>query len=248
MSNDWFDELLKDANLRSKRKREVNNEVNNDVAKDVKIRIKNLDLNNVIVIVTYNYNNGTKTLTLHPQQRLNDFLTQVTTKRDIDVLKYVVKTLKAYADMNNVLKELMTFDLDDFYENNVKKRRIKLTNVNLNVNNIIKQNNINNYDEQNDVNEDNYDEQQNNNAIEQQNDNEQNDYDKQLLQQLRSLINDLNNVNLNDVNDNDELFNAANYVIQRFLMFLINVNDSHDGVINNVINYLRKHIDNGDRE
>ena len=135
MSNDWFDELLKDVNLRSKEKREVNN----DVAKDVKIRIKNLDLNNVIVIVTYNHNNGTKTLTLHPQQRLPDFLTQVTTKRDIDVLKYVVKTLKAYVDMNNVLKELTTFDLDDFYENNVKKRRIKLTNVNLNVNNVIKQ-------------------------------------------------------------------------------------------------------------
>ena len=66
MSNDWFDELLKDVNIRSKQR---NNEVNNDVAKDVKIRIKNLDLNNVIVIVTYNHNNGTKTLTLHTQQR-----------------------------------------------------------------------------------------------------------------------------------------------------------------------------------
>jgi len=50
------------------------------------------------------------------------------------------------------------------------------------------------------------------------------------------------------VNDNDELYNAVNYVIQRFVTFLINVNNSHDGVINNVINYLRKHINDSDQE
>jgi len=240
MSNDWFDELLKDVNIRSKQR---NNEVNNDVAKHVKIRIKNLDVNNAIIIVDYYFNNGTRTLTLHPQQRLNDFLTQVTTKRDIDVLKYVVKTLKTYVDMNNVLKELMTFDLDDFYENNVRKRRVKLTNVNLNINNIMKQNNVNNYDEQNDVNEDNYNEEQNNNDSIQQ---DVNNYDEQLLQQLRDLLNDLNNVNLNDVYNNDELYNAVNYVIQRFVTFLTDVNNSHNNVVNNVINYLRKHINDGD--
>ena len=259
MSNDWFDELLKDVNLRSKRKHGVNNEVNNDVAKDVKIRIKNLDLNNVIVIVTYNYNNGTKTLTLHPQQRLNDFLMQVTTKRDIDVLKYVVKTLKSYADMNNVLKELTTFDLDEYYEKNVKKRRVILTYSKMNVNNVIAR-----HDQDNDVKTENnvsytiHDDDTQNDVSEQQNNNndekqyshdieQQNDVNERLQQLLCDLMNDLNNVNLN-VHNNDELFNAANYVIQRFLMFLINVNDSHDGVINNVINYLRKHINNGGRE
>jgi len=246
MSNDdWFDELLKDVNLRSKQRSK--NVDNNDIAKNVKIKIKQLK-DNALIIIDYNFKNGTKTLTLYPEQRLEDFLTQITTKRDIDVLKYVVKTLKAYVDMNNVLKELMTFDLDYFYENNVKKRRIMLTNVNLNVNNIIKQNNVSNYDEQNNVNEDNNDEQQNNDAIEQQNDNEQNNYDKQLLQQLRDLINDLNNVNLDDVHNNDELYNAVNYIIQRFVTFLINVNNIHDGVINNVINYLKRHINDGDGE
>ena len=242
-NDDWFDELLKDVNIRSKQRSK--NIDNNDIAKNVKIKIKQLK-DNAIIIVNYDFKNGTKTLVLYPEQHLDEFLTQITTKRDIDVLKYVVKTLKAYADMNNVLKELMTFDLDNYYENNVKKRRVMLTNVNLNVNNVIQnnateqQNNVTSYDGQNDVNK-----QQNNNDSTQQ---DVNNYDVQLLQQLRSLINDLNNVNLNDVNDNDELFNAANYVIQRFLTFLINVNDSHDGVINNVINYLRKHVDNGGRE
>jgi hypothetical protein len=33
MSNDWFDELLKDVNIRSKQR---NNEVNNDVAKTLR--------------------------------------------------------------------------------------------------------------------------------------------------------------------------------------------------------------------
>ena len=253
--SDWFDELLKDVDFRSKRKHAVDNEVNNDVAKHVKIRIKNLDINNVIIIVTYNYNNGTKTLTLHPQQRLNDFLTQVTTKRDIDVLKYVVKTLKAYIDMNNILKELTTFDLDDYYEKNIKKRRVILTYSKMNVNNVIAR-----HDQDNDVKTENnvsytiHDDYTQNDVSERQNnDNDekqyshdiehQNDVNERLQQLLRDLMNDLNNVNLK-VHNNDELFNAANYVIQRFLMFLINVNDSHDGVINNVINYLRKHIDN----
>jgi len=247
-NDDWFDELLKDVNLRSKQRSK--NIDNNDIAKNVKIKIKQLK-DNAIIIIDYDFKNGTKTLTLYPEQRLEDFLAQITTKRDIDVLKYVIKTLKAYADMNNVLKELMTFDLDDYYENNVKKRRIMLNNVTTNVNNVMQndttepQNNVTNYDEQNDVNEDNYNEQQNNNDSIQQ---DVNNYDEQLLQQLRSLINDLNNVNLNDVNDNDELYNAVNYVIQRFVTFLINVNNSHDGVINNVINYLRKHINDSDQE
>jgi len=243
MSNDdWFDELLKDVNIRSKQRSK--NVDNNDIAKNVKIKIKQLK-DNAIIIVNYDFKNGTKTLVLYPEQHLDEFLTQITTKRDIDVLKYVVKTLKAYADMNNVLKELMTFDLDNYYENNVKKRRVMLTNVNLNVNNVIQnnateqQNNVTSYDGQNDVNK-----QQNNNDSTQQ---DVNNYDVQLLQQLRSLINDLNNVNLNDVNDNDELFNAANYVIQRFLTFLINVNDSHDGVINNVINYLKRRVNDNVR-
>jgi len=255
--SDWFDELLKDVNFRSKRKHAVDNEVNNDIAKDVKIRIKNLDVNNVIVIVTYNYNNGTKTLTLHPHQRLNDFLTQVTTKRDIDVLKYVVKTLKSYIDMNNVLKELTTFDLDEYYEKNIKKRRVMLTYSKMNVNNVIARHDQDNHVKtennvsytihhdytQNDVSErqnNDNDEKQYSHDIEQ-----QNDVNERLQQLLCDLMNDLNNVSLKVHND-DELFNAANYVIQRFLMFLINVNDSHDGVINNVINYLRKHIDNDD--
>jgi hypothetical protein len=242
-NDDWFNELLKDVNLRSKQRKNVDN---NDIAKNVKIKIKQLK-DNALIIVDYDFKNGTKTLTLYPEQRLEDFLAQITTKRDIDVLKYVVKTLKPYADMNNVLKELMTFDLDEYYKNNVKKRRVMLNNITTNVNNVM-QNNVTNYDEQNDVNEDNNDEQQNNNAIEQQNDNEQNDYDKQLLEQLRSLINDLNNVNLNDVNDNDELYNAANYIIQRFLTFLINVNNSYNNVINNVINYLRKINNDGGGE
>jgi len=258
--SDWFDELLKDVNFRSKRKHAVDNEVNNDVAKHVKIRIKNLDINNVIIIVTYNYNNGTKTLTLHPQQRLNDFLTQVTTKRDIDVLKYVLKMLKAYVDMNNILKELTTFDLDEYYEKNVKKRRVMLTYSKMNVNNVIAQ-----HDQDNDVKTENnvsytihdddthndVSEQQNNNNYEKQNSHsveQQNDVNERLQRLLRDLMNDLNNVNLK-VHNNDELFNAANYVIQRFLTFLINVDNSHDGVINNVINYLRKHINNnGDGE
>ena len=243
MSNDdWFDELLKDVNIRSKQRSK--NIDNNDIAKNVKIKIKQLK-DNALIVVDYDFKNGTKTLTLYPEQRLEDFLTQITTKRDIDVLKYVIKTLKAYADMNNVLKQLMTFDLDDYYENNVKKRRIMLNNVTTNVNNVIQnnateqQNNVTSYDGQNDVNK-----QQNNNDSTQQ---DVNNYDVQLLQQLRSLINDLNNVNLNDVNDNDELFNAANYVIQRFLTFLINVNDSHDGVINNVINYLKRRVNDNVR-
>jgi len=261
MSNndDWFDELLKDVNIRSKQRKNVDD----DIAKNVKIKIRNVDDNNVIIVVNYDFKNGTKTLMLYPQQRLEDFLTQVTTKRDIDVLKYVVKTLKAYADMNNVLKELMTFDLDDYYKNNIKKRRVMLNNISLNVNNVIRQNdatepqdNVNNYDEQGNVNEDNNDEEQNNNVIEQQdnnydeqqNDNEQNDYDKQLLQQLCDLLKDLNNINLNNVNNNDELYNTANYIIQRFLTFLIDINNAHSNVINNVINYLKRHINNGDEE
>src|SRR5579875_3907464 len=123
MNDDWFDELLKDVNLRSKQRKNVDN---NDITKNVKIKIK----------------------------------------RDIDVLKYVIKTLKPYVDMNNVLKQLMTFDLDEYYENNVKKRRVMLNNVTTNVNNVM-QNNVTNYDEQND-------------SIQQNVDN----YDEQLLQQL----------------------------------------------------------------
>jgi hypothetical protein len=239
-NDDWFDELLKDVNIRSKQRSK--NVDNNDIAKNVKIKIKQLK-DNAIIIIDYDFKNGTKTLTLYPEQRLEDFLTQITTKRDIDVLKYVIKTLKAYADMNNVLKELMTFDLDDYYKNNVKKRRVMLNNVTTNVNNVMQndttepQNNVNNYDEQNDINE-------------QQNDSTQQDvtnYDEQLLQQLRDLLKDLNKINLNDVHNNDELYNAANYVIQRFVTFLININNIHDGVINNVINYLKRHV-NGDKE
>lgn len=233
--SDWFDEMLKDVNVRTKQR---NNEEDN-VAKSVKINVKNLDDNNAIIIVDYYFNNGTRTLTLYPKQRLDDFLKQVTTKRDIDVLKYVVKTLKSYVDMNNVLKELMTFDLDDFYEKSVKKSRVKLTNVNLNVNNVIndaEQNDVNNYDEQGDVEQLNED----NDVVKQQ-------YDEQLLQQLRDLINDLNNVDLDDIHNNDELYNAANYVIQRFVTFLINIDNVDNNVINNVINYLKSHID-GDQE
>ena len=239
-NDDWFDELLKDVNLRSKQRKNVDN---NDIAKNVKIKIKQLK-DNAIIIIDYDFKNGTKTLVLYPEQHLDEFLTQITTKRDIDVLKYVVKTLKAYADMNNVLKELMTFDLDEYYKNNVKKRRVMLNNITTNVNNVLQndttepQNNVTNYDEQNDINE-------------QQNDSTQqdvNNYDEQLLQQLRDLLKDLNNVNLNDVNNNDELYNAANYVIQRFVTFLINVNSIRDGVINNVINYLKRHINDGDGE
>jgi len=244
MSNDdWFDELLKDVNIRSKQRSK--NVDNNDIAKNVKIKIKQLK-DNAIIIVNYDFKNGTKTLVLYPEQHLDEFLTQITTKRDIDVLKYVVKTLKPYAGMNSVLKELMTFDLDEYYKNNVKKRRVVLNNITTNVNNVTS------YNEQNDINEDNYDEQQNNNTTEQQNNNDSTqqdvaNYDEQLLQQLRDLLKDLNNINLNDVNDNDELFNAANYVIQRFLTFLINVNDSHDGVINNVINYLKRRVNDNVR-
>ena len=71
---------------------------------------------------------------------------------------------------------------------------------------------------------------------------------KRQLQQLRDLINDLSNVNLDHVNDNDKLYYAANYIIQRFLSFLININNIHDNVINNVINYLKRHINDGDGE
>jgi len=243
MSNDdWFDELLKDVNIRSKQRSK--NIDNNDIAKNVKIKIKQLK-DNAIIIVNYDFKNSTKTLVLYPEQRLEDFLTQITTKRDIDVLKYVIKTLKAYADMNNVLKELMTFDLDEYYKNNVKKRRVMLNTVTTNVNNII-QNNVNNHDEQDTVNEDNnVNEQQNNNDSTQQ---DVTNYDVQLLQQLRDLLKDLNNVNLNDVHNNDELYNAANYVIQRFVTFLIDINNSYNGVINNVINYLKRHINDGDKE
>ena len=215
INDDWFDELLKDVNIRSKQRNK--NVDNNDIAKNVKIKIKQLK-DNAIIVVEYDFKNGTKTLVLYPEQRLEEFLTQITTKRDIDVLKYVVKTLKAYADMNNVLKELMTFDLDDYYKNNVKKRRIMLNNVTTNVNNVIKQNDVMQNDaEQQDVN-----------------------YNEQLLQQLRSLINDIKNVNL-DVHNNDELYNATNYVIHRFIAFLMDVNNYHDGVINNVINYLQRY-------
>jgi hypothetical protein len=253
INDDWFDELLKDVNIRSKQRKDVGN---NDIAKNVKIKIKQLK-DNVVIVVDYDFKNGTKTLVLYPEQRLEDFLTQITTKRDIDVLKYVVKTLKAYADMNNVLKELMSFDLDNFYENNVKKRRVMLNNITTNVNNVMQnnttepQNNVTSYDEQNDINEDNYDEQQNNDTTEQQNDSTQqdvNNYDVQLLQQLRELLKDLNKINLNDVHNNDELYNTANYVIQRFVTFLIDVNSIHNGVINNVINYLRKYVNDGDGE
>jgi len=222
MSDDWFDELLSDVNVRSKQR-----EVDNDIAKNVKIKIKQLK-DNALIVVTYDFKNGTKTLTLYPEQRLEEFLTQITTKRDIDVLNYVVKTVKTYADMNNVLKELTTFDLDAYYENNVKKRRVMLTNVNMNVNNVVQ------HDENNDV------EQQNVNNDVQNNDDTQNDVDEQLLQLLRDLINDLNNVN-RDVHNNDELYNAVNYIIQRFVTFLTDVNNIHDGVINNVINYLQRH-------
>ena len=219
--SDWFDDLLSDVNTRSKQ-----HEVDNGVGKNVKIKIKELD-DNALIVVTYDFKNGTKTLTLYPEQRLEDFLTQITTKRDIDVLKYAVKTVKTYADMNNVLKELTMFDLDDYYENNVKKKRVMLTNVNMNVDNVVQ------HDENNDVGSQNV-----NNDVHN-NDDTQNDVDEQLLRQLRDLINDLNNVNL-DVNNNDELYNATNYVIQRFVMFLIDVNNYHDGIINNVINYLRR--------
>jgi len=255
INDDWFDELLKDVNIRSKQRSK--NVDDNDIAKNVKIKIKQLK-DNAIIIIDYDFKNGTKTLVLYPEQRLEDFLTQITTKRDIDVLKYVVKTLKPYADMNNVLKELMTFDLDEYYENNIKKRRVVLNNITTNVNNVIQnnateqQNNVTSYNEQNDINENNYDEQQNNNTTEQQNNNDNtqqdvNNYDVQLLQQLRELLEDLNKINLNDVNSNDELYNIANYVIQRFVAFLIGVNNIHGGVINNVINYLKRYVD-GDEE
>ena len=241
MSNDdWFDELLKDVNIRSKQRKDIND---NDIAKNVKIKIKQLK-DNAIIVVEYDFKNGTKTLVLYPEQSLNDFLTQITTKRDIDVLKYVVKTLKPYTDMNNVLKELMTFDLDNFYENNIKRRRVMLNTVTTNVNNVIQndvnepQNNVTNYDEQNNINE-----QQNDST--QQNDN---NYDEQLLQQLRELLKDLNKINLNDVDNNDELYNVANYVIQRFVTFLIDINNIHNGVINNVINYLKRYVNDGDVE
>jgi thymidylate synthase len=159
--------------------------------------------------------------------------------------------------MNNVLKELMSFDLDEYYENNIKKRRVVLNNITTNVSNVIQnnatepQNNVTSYDEQNDINEDNYDEQ--NNTTEQQNNNDSTqqdvtNYDEQLLQQLRELLEDLNKINLNDVNNNDELYNIANYVIQRFVAFLIGVNNIHDDVINNVINYLKRYVDDGDGE
>ena len=254
INDDWFDELLKDVNIRSKQRSK--NVDNNDIAKNVKIKIKQLK-DNAVIIVEYDFKNGTKTLVLYPEQRLEDFLTQITTKRDIDVLKYVVKTLKAYADMNNVLKELMSFDLDEYYENNIKKRRVVLNNITTNVSNVIQnnatepQNNVTSYDEQNDINEDNYDEQ--NNTTEQQNNNDSTqqdvtNYDEQLLQQLRELLEDLNKINLNDVNNNDELYNIANYVIQRFVAFLIGVNNIHDDVINNVINYLKRYVDDGDGE
>jgi len=227
INDDWFDELLKDVNIRSKQRNK--NVDNNDIAKNVKIKIKQLK-DNAIIVVEYDFKNGTKTLVLYPEQRLEDFLTQITTKRDIDVLKYVVKTLKPYADMNNVLKELMSFDLDNYYENNVKKRRVVLNNITTNVNNVMQ-----------------------NNATEQQNNNDSTqqdvaNYDEQLLQQLRELLEDLNKINLNDVNNNDELYNVANYVIQRFLTFLIDVNNSYNGVINNVINYLKRHINDGGGE
>jgi hypothetical protein len=252
--NDWLDEIRRDVNLRPKQRKNVDD--NNDVAKYVKIKIRNIDDNNAIIIVNYDFKNGTKTLTLYPSQRLEDFLTQITTKRDIYVLKYVVKTLKSYADMNNVLKQLTTFDLDNYYENNVKKRRVMLNSVTTKVNNVIKQNNViqndaeqqqynepqnnvNDYDEQNHINEP-----QNDNNIQQEDVN----YNEQLLHQLRSLLNDLNNVNLDDVNDNDKLYYAANYVIQRFLSFIINVNNIHDNVIDNVINYLKRYDNNGDGE
>jgi len=242
--SDWFDDLLSDVDVRSKQR-----DADNDIAKNVKIKIKQLD-DNALIIVTYDFKNGTKTLTLHPQQRLDEFLTQITTKRDIDVLKYAVKTVKTYADMNNVLKQLTMFDLDDYYENNVKKKRVMLTNVNMNVDNVVQHDenndvgsqNVNNDVHNNDDTQNDVDEQQNNNNDEQQYNHDveqQNDVDEQLLQQLRSLINDLNNVNL-DVNNNDELYNATNYVIQRMLTFLINVDNYHDGIINNVINYLRR--------
>jgi hypothetical protein len=252
INDDWFDELLKDVNLRSKQRKDVDN---NNVAKNVKIKIKYLK-DNALIVVDYDFKNGTKTLVLHPEQRLEEFLTQITTKRDIDVLKYVVKTLKPYADMNNVLKELMSFDLDEYYENNVKKRRVVLNNITTNVNNVVQndaeqQNNVTNYAEQNNVNEDNNDEQQNNDTTEQQqnNDNTQQDvtnYDEQLLQQLRELLEDLNKINLNDVNSIDELYNVANYVIQRFVTFLIDVNNIHNDVIHNVINYLKRYVNDGD--
>jgi len=237
--NDWLDKIQKDVNVRPNQRKNVDND-NNDVAKHTKIKIRNIDNNNAIIIINYDFRNGTKTLTLYPDQNLENFLTQITTKRDIYVLKYVVETLKPYADMNNVLKELMTFDLDEYYENNIKKRRVVLNTVITKANNVIKQNNVNDYDEQNDINEP-------------QNDNIQKEdvtnYDDQLLQQLRDLINDLNrNIDLDDVNDNDKLYYAANYVIQRFVMFLLDINNIYDDVINNVINYLKRHVNDGDQE
>jgi len=237
--NDWLDKIQKDVNVRPKQRKNVDND-NNDVVKHTKIKIRNIDDNNAIIIINYDFRNGTKTLTLYPDQNLENFLTQITTKRDIYVLKYVVETLKPYADMNNVLKELMTFDLDEYYENNIKKRRVVLNTVITKANNVIKQNNVNDYDEQNDINEP-------------QNDNIQKEdvtnYDDQLLQQLRDLINDLNrNIDLDDVNDNDKLYYAANYVIQRFVMFLLDINNIYDDVINNVINYLKRHVNDGDQE
>jgi len=241
--NDFsLDELQKDVNVRSKQRKNIDNN-NNDVAKHTKIKIRNIDDNNAIIIINYDFRNGTKTLTLYPDQNLENFLTQITTKRDIYVLKYVVETLKPYADMNNVLKELMTFDLDEYYENNVKKRRVVLNTVTTKVNNVIKQNNVNDYDEQNHISEPQND--NNNDNIQKE---DVTNYDDQLLQQLRDLINDLNNINLDHVNDNDKLYYAANYVIQRFLSFLININNIHDNVINNVINYLKRYVNDGDEE
>jgi hypothetical protein len=241
--NDFsLDELQKDVTVRPKQRKNVDND-NNDVVKHTKIKIRNIDDNNAIIIINYDFRNGTKTLTLYPDQNLENFLTQITTKRDIYVLKYVVETLKPYADMNNVLKELMTFDLDNYYENNVKKRHVILNTVITKANNVIKQNNVNDYDEQNHINEPQND--NNNDNIQKE---DVTNYDDQLLQQLRSLLNDLNNINLDDVNDNDKLYYAANYVIQRFLSFLININNIHDNVINNFINYLKRYINDGDEE
>ncbi len=50
INDDWFDELLKDVNLRSKQRNK--NVDNNDVAKNVKIKIKQLKDNAVIIVNT----------------------------------------------------------------------------------------------------------------------------------------------------------------------------------------------------
>ncbi len=68
--NDFsLDKIQKDVNVRPKQHKNVDNN-NNDIAKYVKIKIRNIDDNNAIIIINYDFRNGTKTLTLYPGQSL----------------------------------------------------------------------------------------------------------------------------------------------------------------------------------